>query len=114
MVAPYKPHKIQSAQKGNTGGRGSTRWMNPEDFEERYGYDYTEDPNFDSRSDAGVGHAPLMPEGGDYDLEALRASAGSIGGGYGRERKEEQSRNQMNLTSGRTSSILTEVSKLNR
>ena len=80
MVAPYKPHKIQSAPQGNTGGRGSTRFMNPDDFEAKYGYDYTDDPNFDSRSDAG---------GGDYALEGQRVSAGSIGGGYGKKRVGE-------------------------
>ena len=50
--------------------------------------------------------------GGDYALEGQRVSAGSIGGGYGKKRVGEQSRGQMNLTSGRTSSILT--SKPNR
>lgn len=104
MVAPYKPNNIQSAPEGRGGrGRGSGRFMNPDDFEAKYGYDYTDDPEFDSRSDAG---------GGDYALEGQRVSAGSIGGGYGKKRVGEQSRGQMNLTSGRTSSILT--SKPNR
>ena len=34
-------------------------------------------------------------------------STSSLGGGYGKKRKAEQSRKQMNLTSGRTKSILT-------
>ena len=35
--------------------------------------------------------------------------AGSQGGGYGKKRIGEQSRKQMNLTSGRSSSLLTGV-----
>ena len=99
MVAPYRPNQIQSAPEGRGGGgRGSGRFMNPEDLEEKYGYDYTDDPDFDSRSDAGGGMTELGFEGKE---------GGSIGGGYGKKRVGEQSRGQMNLTSGRTSSILT-------
>ena len=101
MVAPYKPHRIQSAPegRGGTGGRGSGRWMNPEDFEAKYGYDYTDDPDFDSRSDAG----------GTQDLTGSlqKAEASSIGGGYGKKRVGQESRGQMDYTKGQTRSILT-------
>ena len=42
--------------RSNTG-----RWMNPDDFKEKYGYDYTDDPEFDSRSDAGGGMPKMGP-----------------------------------------------------
>ena len=99
MVAPYKPNNIQSAPQGNTGGRGSTRFMNPDDFEAKYGYNYTDDPNFNSRSDAG----------GTQDLTGSlqKAEASSIGGGYGKKRVGPESRGQMDYTKGQTRSILT-------
>ena len=42
--------------RSNTG-----RWMNPDDFKEKYGYDYTDDPEFDSRSEAGGGMPKMGP-----------------------------------------------------
>jgi len=45
-------------------GRSNTRFQNPNDFKKQYGYDYTDDPEFDSRSDAGGGKGapPQKPE----------------------------------------------------
>ena len=42
--------------RSNTG-----RWMNPDDFKEKYGYVYSDDPEFDSRSDAGGGMPKMGP-----------------------------------------------------
>ena len=47
---------IRDRSRSNTG-----RWMNPDDFKEKYGYDYTDDPEFDSRSDAGGGMPKMGP-----------------------------------------------------
>ncbi len=52
--------------RSNTG-----RWMNPDDFKEKYGYDYTDDPEFDSRADAGGG----IPTTGLPSLSLLRRQA---------------------------------------
>ena len=37
------------------------RWINPQDFEKEHGYDYTDDPKFDSRADAGGAVDPSDP-----------------------------------------------------
>ena len=54
--------------------------MNPDDFEDKYGYDYTDDPDFDSRSDAGGGKVePSHPELVD-GIWTLMPGAGGDGG----------------------------------
>ena len=54
------------------------RWINPQDFEDKYGYDYTDDPNFDSRADAGGAVAPT-------DTPTM-LSTKSVGGGESQQR----------------------------
>ena len=94
-VKAYEPNPNQ------TGGRGNTsRFMNPDDFKKKFGYDYTADPNFDSRSDAG---------GGVVGDPSMVDSSGAMGGGYSQKRIGPQSRGQMDLTKGKGRSILTSV-----
>ena len=75
------------------GGRGSARWINPADFEEKHGYDYTDEPNFDSRADAGgavdatqLGATP--PGGGERQQRASGSTA--AGGGAVRRNIEKK------------------------
>tara|TARA_Y100001951_G_scaffold73062_1_gene59983 strand:- start:271 stop:579 length:309 start_codon:yes stop_codon:yes gene_type:complete len=79
-------------------------WMNPEDFKKKYGYDYTDDPNFDSRSDAGgvvpPGSSLSMPQANTEDVSAF-------GSGYGKKRSKIESRGQMDFTKGQNRTLLT-------
>ena len=54
------------------------RWINPQDFEKEHGYDYTDDPNFDSRADAGGAVDPT-------DTPTM-LSTKSLGGGESQQR----------------------------
>ena len=67
--------------------RSEGRWMNPDDFEKKYGYDYTDDPNFNSREDAGGGIGPTHTERDpNTGLLSLQPRAGSQGRGEGQVR----------------------------
>ena len=73
-------------------------------------------PGATSTPGTGVGGSPL-PEMGDETISSDdprnltfgsgQSSSGTTGGGYGKKRKGQESRGQMNLTGSRGSSILT-------
>lgn len=64
------------------------RWINPQDFEKEHGYDYTDDPNFDSRLDAGGAVDPTdtptmlstKSEGGGESQQRAGGSTATGGG----------------------------------